>query len=65
MSTQLPKLLLVFDLEHTLCYSQSRSTVYSLLTQPLESSFVPRPGLDSLLRFLFVQVTQTDRTDSE
>lgn len=50
------KLLLVLDLEHTLCYSQPRSTVYSLLTQPLDSSFIMRPGLESLLRFLFVQV---------
>jgi hypothetical protein len=51
------KLLLVLDLERTLCYTQSRSTVYSLLTQPMDSGFIPRPGLESLLRFIFVQVT--------
>lgn len=55
-------MLLVLDLEHTLCYSQPRSTVYSLLTQPLDSEFVLRPGLESLLRFLFVQVSETSRT---
>jgi len=52
------KLLLVLDLEQTLCYSQPRSTVYSLLTKPLDSAFIARPGLESLLRFLFVQVVK-------